>query len=883
MKKEIRVQINNREFVFDKRYTIWYSVKQAGFEIPSFCMYKNICTGADCGICLAKVNGEIVKTCDRPIQDGMVINTYDNDVFEARKAALEKIIAKHDGRCLTCFKNTQCELQELAYTYGCDGEIGSNIELEERNRSNKFFTYDPNRCIHCHRCIDVCKYLQGVYAINEKNGKLTFAQSGAIACVSCGNCLQACPVGAITPNAASYNVNNHKKTVTTCSYCGVGCQLELYSYNGKLTGVRGAEGVNDELTCVKGRFAFNFVNHPARLKTPLIRRDGELVPCSWDEAFAAIKEAFDKAKAYGPEAMAGLSSARCTNEENYLFQKFMRTVAGTNNVDHCARLCHASTVAGLAKSFGSGAMTNSIREAEKTDVFLVTGSNTTETHPVIAAGIRRALGKGARLIVAEPRRIDLCRDANIFLQIRPGTNVAFLNGLMKIIYETGEWNKEFVAGHCEGAEEFFAGLETVSVSECAEICGINERRMREAARLFAGVETAAIYYAMGVTQHSTGTDGVMSIANLAMLTGHIGREGTGVNPLRGQNNVQGSCDMGALPGDYTGYQKTADEKARAKFEAAWNCELPKNIGLTSTEMIEKIEEGDIRFLYIMGENPLVSDADLNRTAAAFRNPACFKVVQDIFLTETAEIADVVLPAASFAEKLGTFTSTERKVQLVRPAIEPVGDALPDWQIICNLAAYLGAKGFDFASPSGIMDEIASVTPSYAGISYARLENGGLHWPCPDAGHPGTPMLHKDGNFTRGKGLLSFRPYKPAVDQVDEEYPLLLTTGRVLYQYHTATMTAKNEQIQEIAGENFVEINYSDADSYGIEDGDMVEVSSPRGSVQARARVTAKVADGVLFMPFHYAANPANKLTAEHLDPIAKIPEFKVNKVKIQKL
>lgn len=881
--EKIKVTINGKEYSFEKRKSVWQAAKENGFEIPSFCMYKGICTDGDCGVCLAKVNGEIVKTCRLPITDGMDVRTYDAEIFEARKAALEKIIAKHDGRCLTCFKNTQCELQDLAYIYECDGEIGSDIELEARNRENKFFIYDTNRCIHCHRCIDVCSFLQGVGAISEKDGKLVFASEGARACVSCGNCLQACPVGAITPKAASYNVHNHQKTLTTCSYCGVGCQLELYSYNGKLTGVRGAKGVNHELTCVKGRFAFNFVNHPARLRTPLIRKDGVLVPCSWDEAFAAIKEAFDKAKAHGPEAMAGLSSARCTNEENYLFQKFMRTVAGTNNVDHCARLCHASTVAGLARSFGSGAMTNSINEAEKTDVFLVTGSNTTETHPVIAAGIRRALARGARLIVAEPRRIDLCRDASIFLQIRPGTNVAFLNGMMKAIVEYKAWNKEFIAEHCEGAEEFFAGLETVSVSECAEICGINEHRLREAAKLYAGVENAAIYYAMGVTQHSTGTDGVMSVANLAMLTGQIGRVGTGVNPLRGQNNVQGSCDMGALPGDLTGYQKTANAEARAKFEAAWNCELPQNVGLTSTEMIEKIEEGKIRFLYIMGENPLVSDADLNRASEAFRNPDCFKVVQDIFLTETAEIADVVLPAASFAEKLGTFTSTERKVQLVRPAISPVGASLPDWKIICELAGYLGADGFDFTSPSEIMDEIASVTPSYGGISYARLENGGLHWPCPDAEHPGTPMLHKDGNFTRGKGLLSFRPYKPAVDQVDEEYPLLLTTGRVLYQYHTATMTGKNEQIQEIAGENFVEINYSDAEQYGIDEGDIVKVSSPRGSVQAHARITARVAEGVLFMPFHYADNPANKLTAEHLDPIAKIPEFKVNKVKITKL
>jgi len=908
----MRVIINGQEKTFDFPLTVIAAAAAAHYDMPSFCTLSDcmpyFCTLPDCtssavfgefktpepsghcGVCICKTRergGEwtLTESCHKQISEGIEILTYDAEIHAARCEAVGRLLEKHDGKCFTCYKSSQCKLQDYALLYPSEHRVAAKLPEAKKDTSNKFYAYDPHKCIKCYRCVAVCENIQcnQALALDNDNISVDGIDRGNSSCVSCGNCLQVCPTGALYPKFAHYNEREDKKVTTVCPYCGVGCHLNLFVKNGCVVGVTGADKTpNHGLTCVKGRFAYNFINHPNRLSTPLIRRDGVLVPCSWDEAYGEIAAAFQKAKECGNDTIAGLASARCTNEDNYIFQKFIRIAGGTNNVDHCARLCHSSTVAGLAYSFGSGAMTNSISEAVKSDIILVTGSNTTETHPIIGAAIRRAVQNGTRLIVAEPRQIDLCKEAEIFLQIKPGTNVAFLNGMMKSVLEAGLENKEFMEAHTEGGEEFLYGMQSVSVGECADICGISENDLREAAKLYAEAGSGAIYYSMGVTQHSTGTDGVKSVANLAMLCGQIGREGCGVNPLRGQNNVQGACDMGALPGDFPGYQKVANDATREKFGTAWGAELSKSAGMTSLEIIDRMPEGEVKFLYIMGENPLVSDVDLNHVREAFKSGKSFIVVQDIFLTETAEYADVVLPAVTFAEKDGTFTNTERRVQKLNPAIAERSGCKQDWRIICELAQKLGVTGFDYQNTSEIMDEIARLTPIYGGIVHERLTENGLQWPCPNKEHAGTSFLHKDGNFSQGKGRLAFRPYISAQDVTDNEYPLLLTTGRILYQYHTRTMTAKTAAIEEIAGLAFVEIHPQTAAVYGIKDGEAVEVTSPRGSVTAPAKITGRVGENTVFMPFHYAESPANNLTGRHLDPVCKIPEFKVSKVRIKK-
>ena len=525
-------------------------------------------------------------------------------------------------------------------------------------------------------------------------------------------------------------------------------------------------------------------------------------------------------------------------------------------------------------------MTNSIAEVVDADAVLVIGSNTTEAHPVIGAQIRQAVGRGAKLVVAEPREIPLAQDADIFLKIKPGTNIALLNGLMHVIIAEGLYDREYVENRTEGFAELQEVVEDYPPERVAEICGIDPEDLKAAARLYAKAEKAPIFYAMGVTQHSSGTAGVMSIANLALLCGKIGKYGCGVNPLRGQNNVQGACDMGCLPGDYTGYQKVANLEARAKFEKAWGVKLPEQPGLTVTEAVQAIEDGKVRCLYIMGENPLLSDPNLNHTEEMFKK-LDFLIVQDIFLTETAELADVVLPAACFAEKDGTFTNTERRVQRIRRAVPAPGDARADWEIVQEVMLRLGYEN-QADSPEEILAEIASLTPSYGGISFDRLEREQPQWPCPSPDHPGTPILHV-GRFSRGERAL-FKPahYLPAAEQPDDEYPLILTTGRILYHYHTRTMTGRNEDLNRISGRSFVEINPADAAKWGIESGARVKVESRRGEVVVDALVTDRVDAGVIFMPFHFGDGAANRLTNDVLDPTAKIPEYKVCAARVER-
>jgi formate dehydrogenase alpha subunit len=665
----------------------------------------------------------------------------------------------------------------------------------------------------------------------------------------------------------------------------VGCQIDL-NINPKtneIVRVTSEVGCipNNGNQCVKGRFGMDFVQSDKRLTEPLIKRNGKFKKATWEEAINLIAERLKQIRSqFGADSIAGLSSAKCTNEDNYVFQKFIRACIGTNNVDHCARLCHASTVAGLAQAFGSGAMTNSIDELKKADCIFVIGSNTTEAHPVIGLYIKEAVAKnGAQLIVADPRAIDLTRFAKLHIAQKPGTDVALINAMMNVIISEGLHDKAFIKERTEDFEKLKPLVKDFTPEKAEAITTIPADKIRTAARLYAKAETASIIYSMGITQHTTGTDNVLSLANLAMLTGNVGKESTGVNPLRGQNNVQGACDLGALPNVYPGYQPVEDPQMQTKFESAWGTRLSGQKGLTVVEIMHAIEEGRIKAVYIMGENPALSDPNLNRTRKALES-VDFLVVQDIFLSETAEYADVVLPTVCFAEKDGTFTNTERRVQRVRKALVPPGQARNDWEIVSEIATKMGyPMGYEGADK--IMDEIASVCPIYGGMSFDRIDSIGLQWPCLDTNHPGTRYLHK-GTFKRGKGKFHPVEFVAANELPDEDYPFVLTTGRQLYQFHTGTMTRKSAAINQVSPTGYVEIHPEDATRLGISNDRNVEVVTRRGKVITRAKVTGNIEKGWLFMPFHFREGPANMLTNDALDPTAKIPEFKVCAAAIKK-
>ena len=672
--------------------------------------------------------------------------------------------------------------------------------------------------------------------------------------------------------------------LTVCPFCGCGCQLYLQVLDGEITGVVPCktDEISEGKLCIKGRNAADFIYHPDRLKSPLVKRNGKFESTSWDEALDIVSGRLGEIKQlHGPDSISILSSAKCTNEENFLMMKFARAVVGTNNVDHCARLCHASTVLGLVNSFGSGAMTNSVPEVEGADCIFVIGSNTMEQHPLVSSRVLRAKERGAKLIVADPRRTPLTEFADIHLRLRPGTDVCLLNGMMNIILSRNLADNDFIAERTEGFEEFKKKVKEYSPQKVCQITEVDQTALEGAARIYGEAEKGSILYAMGITQHTTGTDNVESCANLAMLTGNVGRESTGVNPLRGQNNVQGACDVGALPNVYSGYQSVNDEAIRAKFEKAWGVKLPKEPGLTVTEMTDAALKDWLKAMYIMGENPVLSDPDMNHVKKALSR-LDFLVVQDMFLSETAQFAHVVLPACSFAEKEGTFTATDRRVQRVRKAIEPIGDSKPDWVIVSELARKMGNRAFDYRSPREVMEEIAELTPSYGGISYERLDNGEvLTWPCPLQEHPGTKFLHRE-TFTRGKGRFFALDYKEPAELPDEEYPFILTTGRLMFQFHTGTMTRRVPALEREAPTGFVELNPKDAKKLFIAQGEKVKVRSRRGEIEIKAFVTDRISPGVIFIPFHFAECAANELTSRNVDPQAKIPEFKVCAVNVYK-
>ncbi|WP_114489738.1 formate dehydrogenase subunit alpha [Halanaerobium sp. ST460_2HS_T2] len=896
----VEIIIDNKKIEVDKGKTVLEAAKENGIVIPTLCHSSFLEDVGACRICLIEdlADGKLKTSCTTEVKEGMKILTKSERVEESRRTILDLLISDHPLDCMTCEADGNCILQDLAYHYGIErSSYGSKVDRRfEIERDNEFIELDPDKCILCGKCIRVDQDIQCSDAIDfvdrgfqTKVGAANDKGLGGedSTCVFCGQCVELCPTGALSyiPSQKKGREYDFERTVTTCPYCGVGCQLELKTRDRKVIEVGSVyrEGTPNPYgeACVKGRFGYDFINHPDRLKKPLIKRNGSFEEAEWEEALSLVAEKLTEIKdEYGGRALAGLSSAKCTNEENYLMQKFMRAVIGTNSVDHCARLCHASTVAGLVKAFGSGAMTNSIAEIEGSDVIFVIGSNPTENHPVIGSKIKKAQKQGTKLIVADPRQIELSPLAEVAIQQRPGTDVALLNGLIHVIIEEGLADQKFIAERTENYEYMAAVVEDYTPEMVEEITGVEAAKIKKAARLYAEADKAAIYFAMGITQHRTGTDNVLSVANLALLTGNVGRESTGVNPLRGQNNVQGACDLGALSNVYPGYQSVEDPEIKEKFARAWESEdLSEEIGLTVVEIFKQAGE-EIKGLYIIGENPVISDPDQRHIEESL-DKLDFLVVEDIFLTETAKFADVVLPAACFAEKEGTFTNTERRIQKVNKAIEPPGEARADWKIISEISTRMGYQ-MDYNSPADIMAEIAEITPIYGGIYTDRLGDKGLQWPCKDREDPGTKFLHQ-GEFARGKGKFHPVTYIPPAEEVDDEFDFIMMTGRMLYHFHTGTMTRNSEPIDKHEPDSYLEINKKDAKKLRIKEGDRVRVTSRRGEVETNVRIGDRVQQGQIFMPFHYAESPANRLTNPVLDKDAKIPELKVTAVKIEKI
>ncbi|MCD6435320.1 MAG: formate dehydrogenase subunit alpha [Clostridiales bacterium] len=890
----INIKIDGIDVKVANDTTILKAAKSVGIEIPTLCYDDRLKATGSCRMCSVEIEGanELKTACTTIVREGMVVYTQSEIVKKTRKGILELLWEPHLNDCLTCEKSGECEFQDLCYEYDINSKgFDKHVVRTEVESSNNFYTFDPNKCILCGKCVRVCEELQGESAIQfVQRGDKTYISHPFSkgmefsSCVSCGNCVAVCPTGALMSKETEKFRNwEVKKVQTTCGYCGVGCQMELKVKDNKVVEVNPAMGPSNEgLLCVKGKFGYNFINHSDRLKTPLIKKNGTFEEATWDEAYDLIVSKINNIKKnYGANAIAGLTSARGTNEESYLMQKMMRAVIGTNNIDHCARLCHASTVTGLALTMGSGAMTNSIGEIDKSEVIFIIGSNPTENHPVIGSRIRKAVRQhGAKLIVADPRYINIAKDAEAFLQILPGTNIALLNSMMNVIFEEGLYDKEFVENRTEDFDKLIKVISKYTPEVGAEICGIDADDIRKAARLYGKAKVASIFYAMGITQHTSGTYNVAAIANLSMLCGNIGKEAGGVNPLRGQSNVQGACDVGGLPDVYPGYQKVNVPEIKEKFEKAWKVKLDDKEGLTIPKIMDKAMDGELKMLYIFGENPMVSDPDTKHVEKAL-NSIDFIVSQDIFMTETTQLADVVLPAACFAEKDGTFTNTERRVQRVRKAVDAPGEAKADWIIFKELMNKLGYEA-SYETASDVFDEIASVTPQYAGMNYERLSNNqGLQWPCPTKDHPGTKFLHED-NFERGLGTFMPSEHIEAAELPDKEYPLIMTTGRILYQYHTRTMTKRVEGLNNEAPENYIEVSPETAKKLFVNDGEKVKVISRRGDIETKIKISENIKNDVVFMPFHYS-NGANIITNSKLDPVSDIPEFKVSAVRIEKI
>lgn len=918
----VTITINNTSIDVPEGSTVLEAATQAGITIPTLCYHKDLSPSGGCRLCVVSILGEAFPkaACTYPVFQGMVVKTETAKLVKYRKSILQMLLSLYFDRGDNAADGHFNELLYWAdfYKIRVKKFTAKTPRYVVDSDPNPFIFVDMNKCIVCGRCIRACAEVQGrfVWGFSQR-GFDTKVIAGLdqplleARCESCGACVAYCPTGALD-NKISIGMGEAERVVTTiCPYCGVGCTIDLQIRNNRIIRVESnPDGpVNGMRLCVKGRYGYNFVHHPERLTAPLIREyllagkprrgtdRGKWVETNWQTALDVVAQKLVTTRViHGPDSIGVLTSAKCTNEENYLMNKFARQVIGTNNIDHCARLCHSSTVAGLATSFGSGAMTNSIDDimTYANSIFVI-GSNTTEQHPVIGTFIRQAvLKRGVKLIVADPRRIDLTEFATLHLRLKSGTDVALLNGLMHLILQKGYEDREFIANRTENFEDFRANVEQFTPELTSEITGIPIEQLFQAADILGACKPTALFWAMGITQHVVGVQNVRTCANLQLLLGNLGIPGGGVNPLRGQNNVQGACDMGGLPNVFPGYQSVVDENARLKLEAAWGAPLPAHIGMTVTEMIPSILEDKIKALYILGEDPAMSDPDSNHVRHCLEQ-LDFMVLQEIFPSETSQFADVLLPGVSFAEKTGTFTNTERRVQLVRQAITPFAQARADWQITTELARRILTSSantvaesapfstWNYSSIPEIMQEISALTPSYSGITFDRLESGErMQWPVKSFQDAGTPIMHQE-KFTRGKGLFAVTQHIPPHELPDDEYPYMLNTGRVLYHWHGGELTRRVKELVEVYDRSLIEMNPEDAQRLALGSNKRVRITSRRGSIEAEAWVTDRVPVGMVYTNFHFPESLTNALTVAALDPIAKIPEYKVCAVKITPL
>ncbi|BAI80727.1 formate dehydrogenase, alpha subunit [Deferribacter desulfuricans SSM1] len=906
----IKITINGADYSFKEKMTIIDACESVGIYIPKLCYDKRLKPIGRCKLCIVKVNDKIVTACETKIEDGMDIITNDEELRSFRKINFDLLV----DNIYVERVNDISELSKLFKYFGYKS-ISSRCFSENRIVSNPFFSFDNNLCVQCGRCVSACKELQcrfvWNFAYKGKNQKLTIGADESFEealCEFCGTCVDFCPTGAIKNNIL-LDEYNKKSVETVCSYCGVGCKINL-SVDGEnvLVTPKQTDDKYNSL-CVKGRYGHSYIFSEDRLKSPLVRKylldDGkkdlksEFIEVDWDTALDIVsKKLVEIKRTFGGDSIGFFSSAKCTNEENYLLQKLARQIIGTNNVDHCARLCHSSTVVGLIQSVGSGAMTNTMDDiVENASTVFIIGSNVTEQHPVFGVKIRRAvMNRKINLIVADPRYIDIVDFSDIYLPIKPGSDVALMNALCKIIIENGWEDKDYINERCENYEEFKKYILSINLDECVKVTGIDYEILYKVAKKVALEKPTALIWAMGITQHNHGVDNVFALSNLQLLTGNIGVSGGGLNPLRGQNNVQGACDMGCLPDVFNGYQRVMDEEIVKKFENFWKMDgdfkLSRVVGKTVTEMVDSLNDKSIRALYIMGENPVMTEPDVNRVVESLKN-ADFLVVQDIFPTETSKFADVILPASSFAEKEGTFTNTERKINLIKPVIKPLYNSKPDLFILSELANRLikmlslkpmgvYAK-WDYESAKDVLDEINATTPIYGYAKYERLLNGeDLYWPVYKETGNETSILHQK-KFSRGKGKLHIVLNKPPKERPNEEFPFVLNTGRELYHWHGGELTRRVKELLKVCSEPIVMLNTNDAKSFGIKDGELIKVISRRGKIIGRAFVTERLKSGEIFGNFHFPDGNVNKLTIKALDSVAKIPEYKVCAVKIERV
>jgi formate dehydrogenase major subunit len=901
--EQVKLTIDGREVSVPKGTSVMAAAALLQAPIPKLCATDSLEAFGSCRLCLVEIEGRkgTPASCTTPAESGMVVHTQTPKLAKLRKGVMELYISDHPLDCLTCSANGDCELQTQAGVVGLRdvryGYDGANHNHAPKDETNPYFTFEASKCIVCSRCVRACEEVQGTFALTIfGRGFASKVSAGGVdfmssECVSCGACVQACPTATLNEKSIIQHGKAEREVATTCAYCGVGCSFKAEVKGDTVVRmIPDKQGkANEGHSCVKGRFAYGYATHKDRITKPMIRAaiTDPWREVSWQEAINHAASEFKRIQAkYGRDSIGAISSSRCTNEEVFIIQKLVRAGFGNNNVDTCARVCHSPTGYGLSQTYGTSAGTQTFESVDKSDVIFVIGANPTDAHPVFASRMKRRLRAGAKLIVVDPRKIDLVKsthiEADYHLPLKPGTNVAIVNALAHVIVTNGWVHEAFVRERCDAANfeawARFIADEKHSPEAVFPMTGVDPALVRGAAELYAKGGNAAIYYGLGVTEHSQGSTTVMAIANLAMATGNIGRDGVGVNPLRGQNNVQGSCDMGSFPHEFSGYRHVSDDATRDIFEKLWGVTLSNAPGLRIPNMMDEAVDGDFKGLYVQGEDIAQSDPDTQHITAGLRAMECV-VIQDLFLNETARYAHVFLPGASFLEKDGTFTNAERRINRVRKAIAPLAGKA-DWEATQDFANALGLA-MNYKHPSEIMDEIAATTPTFRGVSFAKLDElGSVQWPCNDAAPEGTPIMHVD-RFVRGKGQFMLTEYVATEERTGPRFPLLLTTGRILSQYNVGAQTRRTEN-SRWHEEDVLEIHPFDAESRGVNDGDLVSLQSRVGDVALRAKLSERMQPGVVYTTFHHPNSGANVVTTDNSDWATNCPEYKVTAVQVRR-